>query len=422
MSTSGENRKRITKRVVDALTPKQIVWDSEVRGYGVRRQAAKKVYLLKARVHGRQRWFTIGEHGAPWTPDNARKEAQRLWGLIREGRDPARERDASRHRPTMADLCDRFLEEYAEQHKKPSSVRMDRKNIENHVLPILGKIAVADVSRADIDSFKRAVREGKTASAANAKSTHPGGAKVTGGTGVANRCLALLSKMFNLAERWGLRPDGTNPVRHIERYREGRRERFLSAEELARLGAALDQSEHDAKDSLFVIAALRLLIFTGARLGEILGLRWVDVDLSQRTLELPDSKTGAKRIYLNPPAAEVLADLPRVEGNPYVIVGHRRGRHLVNIQKPWQRIRAQALLQDVRIHDLRHSYASIAVSSGLTLPLIGKLLGHTKFVTTERYAHLADDPLRAANDLVGQRIGEAFRSTITSDYEATAEG
>jgi len=196
----------------------------------------------------------------------------------------------------------------------------------------------------------------------------------------------------------------------VEKYRERKVERFLSAEEIARLGNALASAEQDGSESPFAIAAIRLLIFTGARLGEILTLEWEHVNLSDRVLELPDSKTGRKRIYLNPPALDVLMQLPRFNSNPYVIVGRRTGCHLVNLQKPWQRIRHAAALDGVRVHDLRHSFASIAVSSGLTLPLIGKLLGHSKSVTTERYAHLADDPLRAANELVGQRLADALQT------------
>jgi integrase len=387
----------------------ETAWDSEVRGFGVRRQTEKRVYLLKTRVAGKQRWITIGEHGAPWTPTTARNEAQRLWGMIREGKDPAAARLGGNQRPNMAELCRRFIDEYARQHKKPSSTAMDQMNIDNHVLPLLGTKVVGDVTRADIDVFKRAVREGKTARGAAGTTGHRGGALVTGGPGVANRCLSLLSKMFNLAERWGLRPDGTNPVRHVERYREEKKERFLSLEELGRLGEAIRAGEADGENA-FTMAALRLLIFTGARLGEILNLRWEEVDLEKGVLALPDSKTGRKRIYLNPPALDVLRVLPNIAGNPFVVVGHRRGARLVNLQKPWRRVRERAGLSDVRMHDLRHSFASVAVASGLTLPLIGKLLGHPKSATTERYANLALDPWRAANDRIGEELTKALGS------------
>lgn len=169
----------------------------------------------------------------------------------------------------------------------------------------------------------------------------------------------------------------------------------------------------EGNEGLFALAAIRLLIFTGARLGEILTLRWEYVDLDQRVLKLPDSKTGRKLIWLNPPAVEILTAMPRIKGNPYVIVGEREGTHLVNIQKVWRRLRKRANIPDVRIHDLRHSYASVAVAAGVGLFLTGKILGHLRASTTERYAHLADDPVRQANDTIGRRIHEVLSSPVT---------
>ncbi len=398
---------RITKRTVDAAKPGPVVWDGEVSGFGLRCQRKARVYILKYRFRGKQRWYTIGKHGSPWTPGKARKEAQRLLGLVADGIDPAKNREADKNQPTIAELCDRFLTDYAEQHKKPSSVRMDRKNIENHVKPLLGKEFVIDVTRADIDRFKRAVKEGKTAR--KRKPEQQGGATVTGGPGVANRCLALVSKMFNLAERWGLRPDNSNPCRHVDRYPEGSRERFLSESELATMAGVLAEAEQDNTETPYTIAALRLLLFTGARLGEILNLEWAYVDFERAMLLLPDSKTGKKAIYLSAPALDVLANLPRIKGNPFVICGDKPGAALVNLQKPWSRIRKAAGIEDVRLHDLRHSFASVAASGGLSLPMIGKLLGHTQAATTERYAHLAADPLKAANEAIGQRIAAVMK-------------
>ena len=450
---SGGKRppKRITKRQVDALKPGGLLWDGAVRGFGVRCQQAAKVYVLKTRVRGKQRWFTIGKHGAPWTVEKARERAERILGQVADGKDPAKERADAKDQPTMADLCQRYLDEYAGEHKKKSSVKADTSNINNHVLPLLGTEFVTDVTRADIDRFKRSVKDGKTAKERGPE--RRGGAAVRGGAGAANRCLALLSKMFNLAERWGLRPDGSNPVRHVAKYPEGKRERYLSEAEIAALADTLKGIEKT--DGPFIPAAVRLLLFTGARLGEILTLKWEYVDIDLARLTLPDSKTGAKVVYLSAPALAVLADLPRIEGNPFVICGHVEGAALVNLQKPWARIREKATLKlwasddhlgplvaeltpkdgkpslaaieaegkkrkltvpkgimDVRIHDLRHSYASIGASGGLSLPMIGKLLGHTQAATTARYAHLADDPLRAANEAIGQQIAAAMRGEV----------
>jgi integrase len=280
------------------------------------------------------------------------------------------------------------MAEHATVKKKPGSIRPDDYNLRCHVLPALGQKKVMAVTRADIGALHHAMRETP---------------------GAANRVLALLSKMFTLAEQWGLRPEGSNPVRHIERYRERRFERFLSVEEFVRLGDALAEAERTQTEYASVIAAIRLLIFTGARLSEILELRWEQVDFAHACLRLPDSKTGAKLIYLSPPALEVLYGIERHESNPYVIVGREPCSHLVNLRKPWGRIRAKAGMSDVRLHDLRHSFASVGAAIGLSLPMIGKILGHTQAATTQRYAHLAADPVKEAVDKIGAVIAHAMQ-------------
>ncbi|PLX33600.1 MAG: integrase [Hyphomicrobiales bacterium] len=404
--TKGKTTK-ITKSIVDRLQPNQIVWDSEVKGFGVRRQTNAKKYVLKARIKGRQKWFTIGEHGSPWTVVNARKQAQRLLADIYAGKDLVALREAKRDQVLISDLCDRYLKDYAEIHKKPSSYNTDRKNIQNHVLPLIGNIPVQDVTREDIDRFKNDIRNGKTAAKnPDGKREYRGGAVVTGGPGVANRCLALVSKMFNLAERWNLRPDGSNPAHQVTRFKENKCERYLSTEEFERLGEILNRLKDTDQENPYAIAAIRLLIFTGARLGEILNLKWEHVDLEKEVLNLPDSKTGKKSIFLSPPAVEVLRNLPKLKNNPFVIVGGKEGKNLINLQKPWNRIRKLCGLEDVRIHDLRHSFASIAVASGMSLPVIGKLMGHKKSVTTERYAHLASGTLQTANKEIGKQLSD----------------
>jgi integrase len=221
--------------------------------------------------------------------------------------------------------------------------------------------------------------------------------------------------MFNLSERWKLRPSNSNPVRYVEKYQEGKKERYLSSAEFERLAKVLAERECKGTEGPHIIAALRLLALTGARLSEILTLQWDYVDFERQTLWLPDSKSGKKSIFLSQPAIEVLANLPRFDGNPFVIVGAKERAHLKNLQKPWGRIRKAAGLDDVRLHDLRHSFASIAAAAGLSLPVIGRLLGHTKSVTTERYAHLAANPLRAANEAVGERIAKLMSSASRSD-------
>jgi integrase len=380
-------RAKITKRTVDQLSPGSrdvLRWDAELKGFGMRcRPSGAKHYVLKMRIGGRQRWLTIGRHGSPWTPDKARSEALRLLGLKSGGKDPASERDHQKGVITVAELGSRFLSAYVPQHCKPNTAYEYRRAVELFINPALGRHRISDVLRADVATFHHDLRNRPYQ---------------------ANRALGVLSKMLNLAEEWGLRPDGSNPCRHVKKYREMKRERYLRKDELQRLSQVLSDAQATKTETPFALAAIGLLILTGARLTEILTLNWEHVDLDAGVLRLPDSKTGAKLIYLNDAAAGLLRSMPRILSNPHVIAGHKPGAHLVELQKAWRRIRAKANLDDVRIHDLRHSFASVAVGAGMSLPMIGKLLGHTQPATTARYAHLAVDPIRAASNLVGIEI------------------
>ena len=266
--------------------------------------------------------------------------------------------------------------------KKPASLRNDRLLLRIHILPKLGKVALEAVNRTDLAALHHALRATPT---------------------TANRVASLLSKMFNLAERWGLRADGSNPCRHLERYRERARRRFLTREETARLGQALDESERDGSETQAATAAIRLLLLTGARVGEILSLRWEDVDTETRCLRLPDSKTGAKEIPLGHAAYELVLSLNHGESD-YVIPGRCADAPLVNLNKAWRRIRARAGLGDVRLHDLRRTAASAGASIGLSLETVGQLLGHAQVATTKRYAFLFDDAKREAAELLSARL------------------
>lgn len=335
------------------------------------------------------------------TVDQAREIAKDWAADIRKGGDPGGERQEKRAAPRMADLFERYISDHAKPHKKASSVEDDERIIRTFVGPEFGKRKVTEISRSDIDRFHKSLSETPYR---------------------ANRVLAMLSKAFNLAEVWEWRPDGSNPCRHIKKFREDRRERFLSSEEFARLGAALAQAEsgemayfRPGRSSAYyvpkqAVAALRLLIFTGARRGEILSLKWDFVNFEASRLELPDSKTGAKFVYLPAPALKLLSELPRDPDNPFVITGAKPGTHLVNMKDPWAAIREAADLPDLRIHDLRHSFASIGAGGGMSLPVIGALLGHKETSTTARYAHLSDNPLRIAVEDIGDKIAEAMKS------------
>ena len=320
-----------------------------------------------------------------------------MLGEIAVGRDPAIGRDQAKADKSLSTVLDQFMTEHVRPKRKASTACEYQRIAKLYVVPRLGRRPVSEIQRHDV-----------------AKLHH----ELANKPYQANRALALLSKFFNWTEKHGLRPDGSNPCRHVEKYRESRRERFLSEAELARLGDALLAAESDESATPWAVAAIRLLTFTGARLSEILTLRWEHVNEQHGLLLLPDSKTGKKSIRLNAQAQKVLEGVPRLEANPFVICGEKPGRHLVNLQKPWRRIRADAQLEGVRIHDLRHSFASVAASGGQSLVVIGKMLGHSQPATTARYAHLADDPVKAASDAVGARIAAAMAGGKRSEHLA----
>jgi len=415
--------KRITAAVVEASKPGDVVFDDDVRGFMVRHRGGAPHYAVKTRIKGRQTILTIGRHGqGAWGADKARREAVRLLGLIRDGKDIAADRAAEKAAPDFGAFAARYMVEYAEPMKKPRTRVEDARLLKIHILPKIGTQKVRDIGKADVARMHAALRETPVA---------------------ANRALALLSAILGWAEKVGERPDNSNPCRHIDRYPEKARERLLTAPELARLGDALDRAVETWTDGLKVawraeldrqaevadmpvgdrarwvegrmprrdtaedwraIAAFRLLVFTGARLSEILTLRWDWIDTAQGVARLPDSKTGAKNLYLPPGALAVLAILPRFNANPHVLPGDRPGAAFIGIQKPWQRVRALAGLPDLRIHDLRHAFASTAVAGGDSLFIVGKLLGHRQASTTERYSHLAPDPAKAVADRTAERL------------------
>lgn len=377
---------RITKASVDKLRLGQILRDETLKGFGARRQAGPVVYFLQKRVHGKIRWITIGTHGAPWTAETARKRAEQLVGQIAGGGDPAEAKRQERARATVAEASALFLAHHGPK-LKPRTREEYERLFRVHILPELGGHKVDAITRADVSRF------------------HAERAGIPAG---ANFALACFSKFMSWCEEHGYRAENSNPCRRIAKYRARKVERYLSLEEFARLGRVLDQLAEEGGEGVFVVAAVRLLSLSGARLNEILTLKWTYVDFQRSMLFLPDSKTGQKTIRLNTQAIEILRGLPRLKGNPYVLAGREEGKHLVNLQKPWRRIRALAGLDDVRIHDLRHSYASMAAAAGASLPMIGKLLGHSQPQTTNRYVHLTEDPVQLLNERVGEAISTAL--------------
>lgn len=319
---------------------------------------------------------------------------------------------------TIAELSQRYLDEYATAHKKPSGIAQDRRNLENHLVPLIGKLRVGAVERADVARVMRDVAAGKAAK--NEKTKHQGRRIVRGGEIVANRVHALLSKMFALAEDWKLRPGGRNPCWGVRRYAERKVEGFLSSDELARLAAALmSETKRVAQQQKATetsskrrpngtkaasIAALRLLLLTGCRVGEVLSLRWQHVDAERRLLLLPDSKTGAKAVFLSKAAVDLINSLNRNPVSEYLFTSDRPGKPIVSLRKTWKRVCKAAKIDNIRLHDLRHCYASVGAAGGLSLPVIGALLGHSQPSTTARYAHLAASPLHDAADAIGDKI------------------
>lgn len=378
---------KITKRAVDRIDgdgSERFYWDPELPGFGLRvRASGRKYYVAQFRARGRLRRMSLGAHGVV-SPDEARKRARALISDAKAGEDPASERDARRAVITVKALGERFLAEYVADHCKPNTAYEYRRLLEGCINPRIGRLAVAEVQRRDVAQFHHSMR------------TSPY---------QANRALSVLSKMFNLADVWGLRQDRENPCRFVRKYKEKRRERFLSDEEFSRLGKVLNAVEAEGSETRSAVGAIRLLMLTGCRVSEIQTMRWEDVDLKTAELRLRDTKTGARMVPLSSAAVDVLTALPRIDGNPWVIVGRRLGAHLTDLQHPWRRIRSRAGLEDVRIHDLRHSFASRALALGESLSMIGKLLGHTQVQTTARYAHLANESVKASGSRVGDSIG-----------------
>ena len=376
---------RLTKRHIDALPPREreyFVWDDQLKGFGIRVYPnGGKRYVAQAFRRGKTVRVQIGRYEAlPF--EKAKARARQAIADMDDGKNPNKEKQTERLAPTVAQLAERFLEEYVPIHCKPRTQVEYRHAVNRYILPALGSIKLAALARDDVAALHHEMRDTPYQ---------------------ANRTLGVISKMMNQAEAWGLRPDRSNPCYHVRKYKERKRERFLSPDELARLGGALDEEEADAPSA---VTAFRLLLYTGARLSEIQTLKWEYVRGNR--IHLPDSKTGAKTIPLNGPALEVLAGAKRVEGNPYVIVGAGEGMHLTDLQKPWRRVRNTAGLDDVRIHDLRHTFASEAVMGGESLPMVGKILGHTQTQTTARYAHLADDPLQGASERIATSLKQAM--------------
>jgi integrase len=419
---------RITKRSVDsaeASPASSFLWDTEVPGFGLKvTPTGRRVYIVQYRLAGLGRKsttkrVTLGEHGA-LTPDEARRLARVQLGKVAHGQDPSSDRAAGRNAPTIKELGIEYLKDVRLRRKETTAYEYERL-WEKHVLPSLGQRPVGAVSRQDVQRLHKSLAE------------TPYG---------ANRVLAMLGAFFSFAAKEGVLKPHENPAHNIEHYAERPRERFLSPAEFKRLGQALERAEttglppspeyrknpvsartakhrpKNADDPIpanpYAVAAIRLLALTGCRESEILSLRWDSVDFERGHLRLADTKTGASVRPLGASAAAVLRSLPKVKGNPYVLPGSRKGEHIVDLQRLWYAARHAADLSDVRLHDLRHSFASVPATTGESMLVIKSMLGHARIATTERYAHLGDDPVKRATDKASDAIASWLGRTAAS--------
>jgi integrase len=408
---------KLTKQSLPRLNPRSkpyIEYDSDLPGFGVAvYPSGIKSWVCEYRPHGGGRGVakkrvTLGKT-SQLTPEQARKAAGVMLATVRLGGDPPQEKLERRASVTVGELIDLFDSQYVGPMLKPGTIVSHRIALEE--LRAHGALKATALTRAHVTTLHFRMADRPYA---------------------ANRAIAVWSKAFAWAASTGLIPEGQNPAKGMKKYREQGRERFLTSEELARLGDTLRKGEttglpysvdetkptakHAAKDDnrrvkldQYAAAAIRLLILTGARLREILHAKWEQVDVERGLIFLADSKTGKKPLYLSAAAQKVLADLPRIQGNPHVIAGAKDGAPRSDLKKPWAAVSRAAGLEGVRIHDLRHSFASFGVGKSLGLPIIGKLLGHTQAATTHRYAHLDADPMRRAVETIGVTISAAMQ-------------
>lgn len=386
---------KLTKATLNDLLPaatRYTVWDEEIPAFGVRvAPSGRQTFILFVRIRGRKTTLTIGKHG-DITASQARARAHAWRDQVGQGLDPRQAKREARDAMTFDKLAERFLEEHVEVYLSARTQDTYRQQVSQVIAPFFKRMAVRDITPEDVARFH----------------VH---ARGDGMNRRANHCLAVLSKMLSLAEEWGARPLGTNPCQHRKRFPETRRQRYLDEGELVRLGKALKAAE--TSWSPFALAAIRVLLLTGGRKSEILHARWDQVDLKAGVLRVDDHKTaaghGAKSIPLGAPVVDLLRKLPRQEDSPWVFPGSRRDGPVGRLDDAWQAVRAAAGLDDVHLHDLRHTFGATAAGHGHSLRVIGAVLGHTAQATTQRYAHVAESPAKAAADETSRALAKAMR-------------
>ena len=390
----------ISRRTVEALPAgdrEAVFWDRELSGFGVRvYPSGSKVYLVQTRSEGKSKRVTIGRHGV-LTAEQARRKAAMLISGIKAGQEPILTASPQAGGPTLAELGKRYLREHVAVRCKPTTAAAYRHALDKFLLPAFGSLPLGAIERDQVASLHYRLHRTPA---------------------MANQVVETLSRLFTMAEAWGVAPEGGNPCRFVKKYEKRSCERFLSEQEFRRLGKVLSELEAEGNVSASGVAALRLLMLTGCRRNEVLTLRWEDVDLEAGELRLRDAKTGARWVALSPAARRVLAAIPRLPDNPWVIAGSRAGGRLANLNAQWVVVRRKAGLEDVRIHDLRHSFASRALALGESLTMIGKLLGHRQVQTTARYAHLARESVKASAATVAASIANDMEKPLTASTTA----
>jgi integrase len=384
---------KLTQALVDAQTADgrdRFIFDSQLSGFALRTTpTGKRIFVAQGRVSGRKRRITIG-YASDMSLSKAREEALQTLAAMRGGVDPTAERKARLRASaaktiTIGQLSERWMAEFVILKLKPRTASDYRQLLARHILPALGNLTVAEIDRERIErlhlDMKKAPRR-------------------------ANYTAATVRALLSFAVRHGLRAN--NPALGIKPYRENKRERFLTEAEIGAAADAITSAEADGAIGPFAAAGLRLALFTGARSGEIASFKWEHVDWERRLIRLPDSKTNEPRtIHLSDAVLEVLRTTPHV--GPFIVAGTKRGEAYKSLTHAWGRARKYGGLNDVRLHDLRHSYASLAAGRGVSLHMIGKLLGHKDPATTQRYAHLARDAVQAVNDELGAVMQAAIR-------------
>lgn len=380
---------KLTKTAVDAAAPKERDYDlrdTTTPGFLLKvTPAGRKIFMLAYVAHnGQRRKPAIGRYGEI-TVEQARRIAQDWLAEVRRGIDPSSERAAARQAPTVTELFSRFITEYSEQHNRPSTVESNRGYGKRYIIPGLGGLKVPDVTRADISNLMKKMAKSPTN---------------------ANRVLAALRKMFNMAEVWGLRPDGSNPCRHVPKYPERGRTRLITDAELRKLFEYLDRSEAEGLEHPFIVLAIRLQFEFAARMSEILKLEWAWVDVENRRVVWPDSKTGEMSKPMSAEALRLLENAPRFEDSPFVcpsVFDPNLPMSKHTYYQGWRRILERAGLPHIGTHGIRHRAATDIANSGIPVKVGMALTAHKTVTMFMRYVHTEDDPVRAAAEAVTQR-------------------